>query len=243
MYCARTITHTVKPGDTIYRIAKMHRTNVPDILMRNPGINPYNLQIGSTIEVCVEETNEPPKRLADEMELNQDFRMAWTQLAYWTRMYVDAVTEDAGNQGEIRSRLEQIPAAMADIFGRFYPADMTAGLQQELMTFTDRLSELVLLVKEGKTEQTDELETQLEEQVKTIAAMLSNLNVNYDSKELEEVLGEYLMLTKRGVVARLAGEYADDIATFDALEQQAVKIADYLSEGIAGQSYYMQKNA
>ncbi len=61
------------------------------------------------------------------------------------------------------------------------------------------------------------------------------MNINYDREDLERELGEYLMLTKREIVARLAGEFADDVDTFNEVERQGLKLADYLSDGIGNQ--------
>ena len=90
-------------------------------------------------------------------------------------------------------------------------------------------------MKEGKTEETDRLDVELEQDVVSLAEILSNMNINFDKESLERELGEYLMLTKREIVARLSGEYADDVDTFDELERQALKLADYFSNGITRQ--------
>lgn len=46
----RTI-HTVKAGDTLYMIAKMHRVTLEALMNANPDIDPYNMQIGT--ELCI----------------------------------------------------------------------------------------------------------------------------------------------------------------------------------------------
>ena len=48
------IIHTVKSGDTLYRISKMHNVALARIMEANPDIDIYNLQIGSQICVPVE---------------------------------------------------------------------------------------------------------------------------------------------------------------------------------------------
>lgn len=45
------LIHTVKAGDTLYMIAKMHRVTLDALMNANPDIDPYNLQIG--MELCV----------------------------------------------------------------------------------------------------------------------------------------------------------------------------------------------
>ncbi|MBF8982086.1 peptidoglycan-binding protein [Lutibacter sp. B2] len=43
--------YTIKQGDTIYEIAKKYYSSVKKIMTANPGLNPYNLQIGQQIIV------------------------------------------------------------------------------------------------------------------------------------------------------------------------------------------------
>lgn len=45
------LTHTVKEGDTLYMIAKMHKVTLDALMAANPDIDPYNLQIGMVL--CV----------------------------------------------------------------------------------------------------------------------------------------------------------------------------------------------
>ena len=45
--------YTVKPGDTLYMIAKMHKITLDALMDANPGIDPYQLQKG--MELCIPE--------------------------------------------------------------------------------------------------------------------------------------------------------------------------------------------
>ena len=44
-------THTVKAGDTLYLIARMHNIKLKDLMDANPDIDPYNLMIGSVLRL------------------------------------------------------------------------------------------------------------------------------------------------------------------------------------------------
>ena len=46
-------THTVKSGDTLYMIAKMHHISLDALMRANPDIDPYNLRIGTNL--CIPE--------------------------------------------------------------------------------------------------------------------------------------------------------------------------------------------
>lgn len=45
------LIHVVKQGDTLYKISQYHHVTVSDILLANPYVNVYNLQIGD--ELCI----------------------------------------------------------------------------------------------------------------------------------------------------------------------------------------------
>lgn len=233
MRCTRTITHVIQQGDTIYRLAKSYDTTVPEILMNNLGINPYNLQVGTSLVICQGENADGQQE--NEMMLNQNLRSLWEQLVYWMRMYLLAQAGDGRGTEAIERRINRIIDEMEDLFARYYPAELAAELKDELNRLTTGMLRLIGLVKAGDPKETDELDAELEQDVQQLAGILSNMNINYNREDLERELGEYLMLTKREIVARLSEEYADDIDTFDELERQALKLADYLSVGIIRQ--------
>ena len=52
MNCDSVATHTIKAGDSLYAIARTHQTTVEELMALNPGLNPYNLQIGTVIQLC-----------------------------------------------------------------------------------------------------------------------------------------------------------------------------------------------
>lgn len=52
MYCQNKITHTVQEGDSLYKLSRQYRTTVTELILGNPGVNPYNLQVGMKLLVC-----------------------------------------------------------------------------------------------------------------------------------------------------------------------------------------------
>jgi hypothetical protein len=52
MQCTNPVTHMIQPGDTLYNLASRYRTTVNSLLDLNPGIEVYNLQIGTGLLVC-----------------------------------------------------------------------------------------------------------------------------------------------------------------------------------------------
>ena len=54
-----TFAYTVVAGDTLYSIARRYGTTVDDLMAANPGIDPNNLRIGSTLCVPMAVTPQP----------------------------------------------------------------------------------------------------------------------------------------------------------------------------------------
>jgi murein DD-endopeptidase MepM/ murein hydrolase activator NlpD len=53
--------HVVEPGDTLYGIGKQYGVSVQDIQKQNPGVDPYNLQIGQQLKI----PRFPDQRVSD----------------------------------------------------------------------------------------------------------------------------------------------------------------------------------
>lgn len=238
MYCSKTITHVVKPGETIYQLAKRYGTTVPEILSRNQGVNPYRLQVDSKLIICPD--GAAADYLEDEMKLNQEFRLAWERLSYWTRMYLLSVADESADQQEVNKRLDKVPEEMTPIFLKYYPGSVTYQLEQAWLGLVNNFAALIRAVKAEDTAASKEIEEKINQDRDNITFLLSNMNINYDKKELDELLDEYILLTKREIVARMEGQYEDEINTFDELENQGLRTADLLAEGIIKQ--YMGSN-
>ena len=44
--------HTIQSGDSLYKLSRQYKTTVTELILGNPGVNPYNLQVGMELMVC-----------------------------------------------------------------------------------------------------------------------------------------------------------------------------------------------
>ena len=103
MAFCRTVIHIIQLGDSFYKLAPKYRTTVPDIMMRNPGVNPYNLQVGGKLYICSGVGQNDMQE--EELKVNNEMRMAWMQHIYWELLYQSAVIHDLPNRNATENRL------------------------------------------------------------------------------------------------------------------------------------------
>lgn len=229
------IMHVVQPNDTFYRLAQRYKTTVPDIIMRNPGINPYNLQIGTRLNICVGQDYETPQK--DEIDLSNDMRLAWNQHAFWAMMYQTGLFNALANTEAVQMRLLKTPDDIAEVFESFYSGAMVSQLRQLLMEHTRLAGEIMMAMRDNDGQRTDQLERQWYQNAENIARLLSNANTQYSYDELLRMLTVHLDLLKRQMLSALNEEYDNEISLFDENENHLMELADYLTNGLVEQFY------
>ena len=55
------VTHTIRQGDTLYRLSRLYGVSLERIMDANPNVNVYNLTIGDTLCIPMEMTPEQNK--------------------------------------------------------------------------------------------------------------------------------------------------------------------------------------
>lgn len=232
----RTIFHVVQQGDTFYRLAQRYHTTVPDIITRNPGINPYNLQVGSRLRICVGPGAEGNQR-PEEMDLNKDMRQAWSKHNMWDAMFMISLFNALENTEAVQNRLMQTPADITAVFEKFYSMPITNQLKQLLTEHVRLAGELTAAMNNNNMEETQMLETQLNQNADQIARMLASTNNRYDYEELRRMLRMHLDIMKNSMNAELNGEHAEAIRLVDESEEHLMELADILTQGLVEQFY------
>lgn len=232
----RTIFHVVQQGDTIYRLAQRYRTTVPDIISRNPGVNPYNLQVGSRLRICAGPGAEGNQR-PDEMELSKDMRQAWSGHNMWDAMLTVSLLNELENTEAVQNRLMKTPEDIVGVFEKFYSMPITNQLKQLLSEHMRLAGELTTAMKNNNMEQEQMLEEQLNQNVDQIAKMLSGTNNKYDYEELRSMLRKHLDIKKHSVNAELSGEHTEAVRLVDENEKHLMELADLLTKGLLEQFY------
>ncbi len=231
------ITHEIVAGDTLYRLAQKYKTTVPMILLANPGVNPYNLQVGTRLRIC--KGNQFVERPSmDEIQMMGDLKKVILQYVGWLKMYLVSLSQSAARQREVAQKAEQAAGNIVDLFALFYPDAMISNLRQMLARqYTLDLMSLANAVNNRDTLAQEQFEERVSEHAEKVAQLLSQYNRNFSEERLEDWLEELPKVVERIVTATKNADDMGEFSGFDSLDDWASELAEYLSEGLRKEFY------
>lgn len=176
----------------------------------------------------VDETNVAELRIA--------LRDLWADHVVWTRLYIISAAAGTPDVDAAAERLlknqEDIGNAIKPFCGEEAGEKLTSLLKDHILIAVDLLN----AAKAGDGAAAEEAEKRWYDNADDIAAFLAEANPdNWPKDDTVEMFNEHLSLTKTEAVARLTGDYATDVETFDEIFDQSMVMADHLAEGIVKQ--------
>ena len=172
---------------------------------------------------------------ANPIMIMNTFRKLWQQHVMWTRSFIISTAENLEDLDLVTKRLLRNPSDFADVLKMFYgsqKADQFKVLfEQHLLIAAD----LVNNAKAGNVEGADEARKKWYANADEIAEFLSSINPYWSKEEWQMLLYDHLKMTGKEATLRLNKQYADDINIFDDIEDEALRMADYMTSGIRKQ--------
>jgi hypothetical protein len=168
-------------------------------------------------------------------ELRISLHNLWVEHIVWTRQYVVAAAADQPDASFAAERLlknqEDIGNAIKPFYGDQAGNQLTSQLKDHITIAVDLLE----AAKSGNNTALEEIEDKWYNNADEIATLLSTANPHWTKEDMLNMLNEHLSLTKTEAVARLTGDYATDVTTFDALYKHAISMGDDFTVGIVKQ--------
>lgn len=237
IYC-RLITHTIKQGDTLYLLARKYHTTVPAITLMNPDVNPYNLQVGTKLKICMGETEyEPDQPQMSERQLWQDMREVFSSEGMLEKMFVDSSNFSTDNREAIMRRLAQNPEELAQILRMYYPEDYSNSLKILHSEQITKLEELTDAANRMEHEKMMVLLEQMQKNAGEIADLLAQGNPEYDREYLEQMLMKLANSTYEDVNLMMEQKYPQALMVYEDDARNRMELADYLTDGIIRKFY------
>jgi hypothetical protein len=104
-------------------------------------------------------------------------------------------------------------------------------LKQHILIAVD----LVAAAKAGDAAKQADADKRWHDNANDLATFLSGANPNWPKQTLLDMLNQHLSLTTQEAVARLQKNWSADVTAFDSIFNQAMMMADALTDGIAKQ--------
>lgn len=226
------IIYAVKLGDTLYNLARKYGTTVEAITAKNPNINFRNIAVGQKIVIPVNSAAAGGVPKYSESDLKNALRQLWEQHVAWTRMTIISAVFGSPDLNATVNRLLKNAADMGNAIRPFYGDKNAAAFENLIREHINIALSLVLSSKAGETAKAEEA---WYENGSMIARFLSSINPYINEESFKNMFFNHLALTKAEAVERLNKDYVKDIAIYDQIENQALMMADTISNGIIKQ--------
>jgi len=178
-----------------------------------------------------EKTCEPKKNVM----LEQTMRKLWSDHVIWTRQYIVGTVARYKDTPAAAERLlknqDDIGSAIASYYGKKAGATLAKLLKDHIMIAT----EVVNAALENSSENLKKADKKWHNNADDIADFLSKANPNWSRLDLKSMLYRHLDLTTKEVKLRIGKNWKEDVVNFDNVYDQALKMADTLSDGIVKQ--------
>lgn len=226
------ILYTIRPGDTLYKLAMQYGTTVQSIIDANMALNPYNLRVGQQIYIY---PNHEYWISMNQVQLIKQMNLVWEQHIMWTRMLLISIAENLKDLEAMQTRLLRNPKDIADVFRRFYGIAVANRIQQLLTEHLVIGKDLIVALKNKNQEEATKLNTKWYQNADEMAEAFSSINPFYPKEEIRNMLYEHLRLTTNEVNYRLQGNYVEDINSYDMVQKEILKMSQFFVNGIVKQ--------
>lgn len=169
--------------------------------------------------------------------LMNQIQQLWGQHVYWTRFFIISTAASLDDLKPVTNRLLRNPKDFAKLLAPIY-GTKTACQFQEL--FTQHLliaGDLVNAAKNGETEKVNCVRKKWYQNADEIAGFLSSVNPCWNKAKWKDMLYSHLEMTEEEATLRLQGNYAADIEVFNNIENEALKMANYMFCGIINRCF------
>lgn len=227
--------YSVKMGDTLYQLARQYNTTVEAILQKNPGINFRNIRIGQKIIIPANSSLVSGTRRYSKQDLQNLWRQLWEQHVAWTRMTILSAASDNPDFNATEARLLRNPADMGEAMKPFYGEANALKFKNLIEQHLKIAVELVGAAKAGNKEAAADAEKRWYANGDEIVGFLHSINPYISAAGFKNMFYNHLALTKSEAVEILNKNYEKNIALYDQIENQALMMADTISNGIISQ--------
>ena len=170
-------------------------------------------------------------------ELRLGMRKLWEDHITWTRLFLVSALADLPDLKATTDRLLQnqvdIGNAIKPFYGNAAGDRLSALLRDHILIASD----IVTAAKAGEKEKLEASRSRWVANADEIAAFLGAANPRFwPASEMKAMIREHLDLRTEELMARLKRDWSGDVAAYEKIHAQILKMADMLADGIVRQN-------
>ena len=181
-------------------------------------------------------TAAAPALSAKATTLQLDMRKLWEDHITWTRLAIISLETGTPDTDATVGRLLQNQTDIGNAIRPFYGKAAGKELTKQLRTHILIAADVIAAAKAGDGAALAEAQARWVKNADQIATVLNSVNPRFwKLGPMEAEMHRHLDLTTKEAVARLQGNWAADVAAYDAVHEHILHMSDLLSAGIVKQ--------
>jgi hypothetical protein len=186
--------------------------------------------------VALFHTTPPDTHESGADRLQDAMRKLWEDHITWTRLFIVSFIAGLPDLDSAVQRLLQNQADLGNAVKPFYGEATAAALTELLREHILGAAALLGAAKAGDATAVGAAQTAWYANADAIATALHDLNPrHWPLDAMRQMMREHLDLTLTEATARLAGDWAADVAAYDRIHAQILHMADMLTSGLVAQ--------
>ena len=173
---------------------------------------------------------------ARSAEFHADMRKLWEDHITWTRLAIISLEGDTPDADATVARLLRNQVDLGNAIKPFYGVKAGNALTGLLKSHILIAADVIAAARAGDAAALADAQARWVANADEIAATLNSVNPRFwKLPTLKTELHKHLELTTNEAVARLQGDWAADVAAYDAVHVHMLHLADFLSSGLMKQ--------
>lgn len=169
----------------------------------------------------------------EQVNIITQFQKLWMEFLFWTKSFFRSSLKNDGDLSAITTRVfAQIPQDFNDEFQKYFNNEETQQFNYLFSQLITTHWQLITAFKNNSQEAIEASDKQWNHIAGELSAFLSSINPYWNETQWRNLFYDYERLKIQDMRAYISQNYDQEATIFNDLEEQILKIAAYMAEGI-----------
>lgn len=170
-----------------------------------------------------------------QIQILTTMQRLWIEHSLWTRAFIISNINNLNNLDATTNRLLRNPVDFANQLRPLYGEQKAMGFQELLTDHLKIAANLVNAAKAGDEAEATKQRNLWYANADDIAKFLGEINPYWSAKKWQALLYDHLKMVENEALLELGGKYEESVNQYDTIQDQSLKMANYMANGIIRQ--------